>query len=136
MCTLEKVPLFLFRVPTPPVSPCKYFLGGIGRDESDGHIELPFPLQCSVKMEIPGSDPTLMNLVDSQTLPLGHQYRMIGCNPKEYRGVAFLPLNKEGSGEGEFVVLLNYNRVLLVLRSAEMSWTWLKNVSNASCKVK
>lgn len=69
LCTLEKVPLFLFRVPTPPVSPCKYFLGGIGRDESDGHIELPFPLQCSVKMEIPGSDPTLMNMVDSQTFP-------------------------------------------------------------------
>ena len=129
LCTLEKVPLFLFRVQTPADSPSEYFLGGVGRD---GHIELQSPIQCSVK--IPGSDPTVMNINNTQVFPLGHQYRMMGWDPEswttKYKGVAFLPLNKEG---GEFVLLLNYTRDLLVLRSSEMRWMRLKETSDASC---
>ncbi|KAL1221455.1 F-box/kelch-repeat protein [Cardamine amara subsp. amara] len=130
LCTLEKVPLFLFRVrPPPAASPFEYFLGGIGRDKSKGHIELPSPLQCSVKMEIQRSDPTLMKMVDCQILPLCHQYRLIGWEPKDYRGVAFLPLNKDG----EFIVILNYTNILLVLTSAEMKWKRLEGVPEALC---
>ncbi|XP_020885162.1 F-box/kelch-repeat protein At1g64840 [Arabidopsis lyrata subsp. lyrata] len=105
LCTLEKVPLFVFRVKTPAssTSPFEYFLGGIGRDD---RMDLPSPLQCSVKVEIPGYDSTLMNMLDCQILSLGHQYRLIGWKPKDYRGVAFLPLKKKGR-EGEFVVILN-----------------------------
>ncbi|XP_010466694.1 PREDICTED: F-box/kelch-repeat protein At1g64840-like isoform X2 [Camelina sativa] len=142
-CTLEKVPLFLFRVvkTRAAVSPTAYVMGGIGRDEDD-HIELlPYPLQCSVKVNIPGSDRNLVKMLDCQILSLGHQYRMIGWDPEEsstnYRGVAFLPLNKErggGGGGGEYVVILNYSRVLLVLRSSEMRWLWLQNVSDAPCR--
>ncbi|KAL0774149.1 F-box/kelch-repeat protein At1g64840-like [Brassica napus] len=77
LCTLEKIPLFLFRVQNPPpASASEYFLGGIGRDESEDLTELPSPLQCSVKVKIPGSDPTLMNMRDGQIFPLGHQYRI------------------------------------------------------------
>ncbi|ESQ46473.1 hypothetical protein EUTSA_v10000198mg [Eutrema salsugineum] len=135
LCTLEKVPLFLFRVQTPLVAD-KFLLGGVGRDKSEDHMNmmLPSPIQCSVKVEIPGSDPTLMNIHDSQIFPLGHQYRMIGWYPNsrttKYRGVAFLPLNKNGS---EFVVLLNYTNDLLMLRSDEMRWMCLKETSEASC---
>ncbi|KAG7567601.1 hypothetical protein ISN45_Aa04g004580, partial [Arabidopsis thaliana x Arabidopsis arenosa] len=91
LCTLEKVPLFVFRIKTPAAStsPFEYFLGGIGRDD---RMDLPSPLQCSVKVEIPGYDSTLMNMVDCQILSLGHQYRLVGWEPKDYRGVAFLPL--------------------------------------------
>ncbi|KAL1204549.1 F-box/kelch-repeat protein [Cardamine amara subsp. amara] len=132
-CTLEKVPLFLFRVRAPEAaSTIEYFLGGLGRDESDDHTELPSPIQCSVKVKIPGSDPTLMNMHDCQILPLGHQYRMIGCTSKDYRGVAVLPLNKDGSGK-EFIVLLNYYKVLLVLRSTEMRWIRLPRLSSGTC---
>ncbi|CAH8263427.1 unnamed protein product [Arabidopsis lyrata] len=53
----------------------------------------------------------------------------MGWDPEDwatyYRGVAFLPLNKEGRGE-EFVVLLNYTKNLYVLRSTEMRWMQLK----------
>ncbi|KAG7567865.1 F-box domain [Arabidopsis thaliana x Arabidopsis arenosa] len=129
-CTLKKVPLFLFRVRAPHADASEYFLGGIGRD--DDHIELPSPLQCSVKVKIPDSDPTLINMLDCQVLALGHQYRIIGCNPKYYKGVAFLPLNKFGGGE-EFVVLLNYTKNLLVLRSTEMRWMLLEIPSYGSC---
>lgn len=94
-------------------------------------MELPSPIQCSLKVNILESDPTLMNMLDCQILSLGHQYRMIGWEPKDYRGVAFLPLNKEG--EREFVVLLNYSNVLLVLRSAEMRWKRLENIAEALC---
>ncbi|CAH8263655.1 unnamed protein product [Arabidopsis lyrata] len=131
LCTLEKIPLFLFRVRAPHADASEYFLGGIGRDDDD-HIELPSPLQCSVKVKIPDSDPTLINTLDCQVLSLGHQYRMIGCNPKYYKGVAFLPLNKFGGGE-EFVVLLNYTKTLLVLRSIEMRWMLLEIPSYGSC---
>ncbi|KAG7567515.1 F-box-like domain superfamily [Arabidopsis thaliana x Arabidopsis arenosa] len=130
--TLEKVPLFLFRVRAPDGDAAEYFMGGIARDESDDHLELPSPLQCSVKVKIPGTEPTLMNILDCQIFSLGHQYRMIGCNPKDCGGVTFLPLNKEG---GEFVVLLlNYTNVWLALRSAEMRWRELKELSTAACR--
>ncbi|XP_019085126.1 PREDICTED: F-box/kelch-repeat protein At1g64840-like [Camelina sativa] len=130
LCTLEKVPLFLFRPRAPTIAAnsslsSQYFLGGIGRD--DHHMDLPSPLQCSVKVQIQGYDPALMNMVDCQILSLGHQYRLISWEPKGYRGVAFLPLNKEGR-RGEFVVILNYTNVLLVLTSAEMKWKRLENV--------
>ncbi|CAL9233886.1 unnamed protein product [Arabidopsis halleri] len=129
-CTLEKIPLFLFRVRAPHADASEYFLGGIGRDVD--HVELPSPLQCSVKVKIPDSDPTLINMLDCQVLSLGHQYRMIGCNPKYYKGVAFLPLNNNGGGE-EFIVLLNYTKNLLMLRSTEMRWMLLEKYSIASC---
>ncbi|KAG2286281.1 hypothetical protein Bca52824_045885 [Brassica carinata] len=103
--SLEKIPLFLFR-PRRAIAAestaSEYFLGEIVRDESE---ELPSPNQCSVKVEIPGSsDP---------------------------RGVAVLPLNKEG--EGDFVVLLNCTSVLMVLRSNEMRWRRFQTLSTATC---
>ncbi|XP_010429470.1 PREDICTED: F-box/kelch-repeat protein At1g64840-like [Camelina sativa] len=133
LCILEKIPLFLFRVRD--TSPCEYFLGDIGLvDESENHYHME-PLQCTVKVKIPGSEkPTLMNMLDCQIIPLGHQYRMIGWDPEAwtsaYRGVALLPLNKQGGG---FVVLLNYTKVLLVLTSGEMRWMRVKKFSDASC---
>uniref|UniRef100_A0A1J3I6D5 F-box/kelch-repeat protein n=1 Tax=Noccaea caerulescens TaxID=107243 RepID=A0A1J3I6D5_NOCCA len=144
--TIEKIPMFLFRVRSHSAalaavaSPSEYVLGGIGRrDESDDHItELPRspPLECSVEFKIPGSesDPTLMNMLDCQIFPLGHHYRMIGEEPKDYRGLAFLPLNKEGGeeGGGEFVVLLSYSNVLMALRSSEMRWMRVTKISKAS----
>ncbi|CAL9233901.1 unnamed protein product [Arabidopsis halleri] len=137
LCTLKKVPLFLFRLRAPDADvtlPSQYFLGGIGRDESEDHMELPSPLQCSVKVKIRGSEPTLINILDYQIIPLGYLYRMIGWEERRrsYRGVAFLPLNKEGQGR-EFVVLLNYSKVLLVLKSAEMRWKRLTNVPDYQC---
>ncbi|XP_013637583.1 PREDICTED: F-box/kelch-repeat protein At1g64840-like isoform X1 [Brassica oleracea var. oleracea] len=137
-CTLEKIPLFLFRVKSPPpaaaTSPCEYFLGGIRRDESEHLMELPSPLQCSVKVNIPGNDPALLNVLDCQIFPLGHQCRMIGWDLEEwrttnYRGVAFLPLNN-----GEFIVLLNFTKSLFMSRSDEMRWIQLKKFSDASCE--
>ncbi|KAJ0260363.1 hypothetical protein HA466_0065760 [Hirschfeldia incana] len=120
LCTLERTPLFLFRVQTPPpASASEYFLGGIGRDESDDLTELPSPIQCSLKVKIPGSDPTLMNMRDGQIFPLGHQYR-ISCDSKDYRGLGFLQLHKEG--REEFTVLLRFGRFFLGLRSFEMKW--------------
>ncbi|CAA7032993.1 unnamed protein product [Microthlaspi erraticum] len=127
--TLKKVPWFLFRVRTPSAFATKYFLGGIGRrDESEDHTELPSPLQCSVKIpRSSDSEPTLMNMLDFQILSLGYEYRMFGWRPRYYRGVAFLPLNKEGGGE-DFVVLISCSNGLLVLTSAEMKWKQLENV--------
>ncbi|KAG7567860.1 hypothetical protein ISN45_Aa04g006980 [Arabidopsis thaliana x Arabidopsis arenosa] len=78
LCTLKKVPLFLFRLRAPRVDvavPSEYYLGGIGRDESEDHMERPTPLQCSVKMKH-------SRLSDSSS---GYQYRMIGWDPKERR---------------------------------------------------
>ncbi|KAG7572070.1 F-box domain [Arabidopsis suecica] len=136
-CTLKKVPLFLFRVRSPAAaaaSPSEFFLGGINRDKSKHHMELlPSPLQCSVKVKIPGSVPTLMNMLDCQILPLGYQYRIIGWDPEEQTTV-FLPLNKDGGeGGGEFVLLLNYSYLLLALTSAEMRWKLVMDVPNTSC---
>ncbi|RID66296.1 hypothetical protein BRARA_D01452 [Brassica rapa] len=120
LCTLEKIPLFLFRVQTPPpASASEYLLGGIGRDESEDLTELPSPVQCSVKVKIPGYEPTLMNMRDGQIFPLGHQYR-ISCDSKDYRSVAFLQLNQEG--REEFIVLLGFSSFFLRLRSSEMKW--------------
>ncbi|XP_010429391.1 PREDICTED: F-box/kelch-repeat protein At1g64840-like [Camelina sativa] len=123
LCTYEKFPLFLFRLRAPHANAAEYFMGGIGRDESEeDHLELlPSPLQCSVKVKIPGSDTTSMNMLDCQILSLGHQYRMIG---KKLNGLAFLPLDKEEGKRGEFVVLRIYSRgaPLLVLTSEEMRW--------------
>ncbi|KAJ4902950.1 F-box/kelch-repeat protein [Raphanus sativus] len=124
--SLEKIPLFLFRNRT---LAAEYFVGGIGRNEPEE--DLPSPNQCSVKVEIPGSDPRLMNILDCQILPLRHQYRMIGCNAKGYRGVAVLPLNKEGGGD--FVVLLNCTSGLMVLRNNEMRWRRFQTLSMHPC---
>ncbi|CAH8263419.1 unnamed protein product [Arabidopsis lyrata] len=92
-------------------------------------MELPSPLECSLKLKIPGSVPTLMNMLDCQILPLGFQYRIIGWDPEEQTTV-FLPLNKDGR---EFVVLLNYSYLLLALTSAEMRWKLVMDVPNTSC---
>ncbi|CAH8263649.1 unnamed protein product [Arabidopsis lyrata] len=128
LCTLEKIHLFLYRVRTPAAAlPSAYFLGGIGRDESEDHMELPSPLQFSVRVKIRGSDPTLMNIVGCQIVLLGYQYRMMGWNPEKLGNRL-----QEGGGE-EFVVLLNYTKNLYVLRSTEMRWMKLKVTSDASC---
>ncbi|XP_010431591.1 PREDICTED: F-box/kelch-repeat protein At2g24250-like [Camelina sativa] len=134
LCTLEKVPLFLFRVRTPPAAELPYecFLGAIGRDASDDHMKLrPPSLQCSVKVKILGYDPTLMmmNMLDCQIIPLGHQYRMIG---REHNRSAFLPLDKEGGG-GEFVVVSSFLYDFMVLTSVEMRWKQLENIPNGRC---
>ncbi|ESQ46479.1 hypothetical protein EUTSA_v10000460mg, partial [Eutrema salsugineum] len=108
LCTLEKFPMFLFRVRAPAAaSTYEYYLGGINQDKSENNMELPSPpIQCTVKVKIGDSDPTLMNILDCQILPLGYQYRMVGWDPesltRKFRCVAFLPLNREGGGE-EFV---------------------------------
>ncbi|CAA7032994.1 unnamed protein product [Microthlaspi erraticum] len=122
-CTFEKIPLFLFRVRTPSAAAAEYFLGGIGqgpRDESEDQTELSSPIQCSVKLKIPRSDQTFVNMLDCQILSLGYQYTMIG--------VVFLPLEKE-----EFVMLLKHYEALWVLKSAEMKWKLLENVPKKSC---
>ncbi|CAL9233772.1 unnamed protein product [Arabidopsis halleri] len=107
LCTLEKVPKFLFiRVPTPAIA-----------DD-----QLSDALQCLVKVKIPASVP-------KKIVPLGHKYRMIGW---DYNRAAFLRLDKEGKRE-EFVVLLKYSGSFLVLTSAEMRWKKLENVPNATC---
>ncbi|KAG7572347.1 hypothetical protein ISN44_As09g007180 [Arabidopsis suecica] len=128
-CTIKKVPLFLFRVRVPAAaaaSPSEFFVGGIGQDDSEDRMEIPSPLQCSVRVKSPGSVPTLMNMLDCQILSLGYQYRIIGWDPEE-RTTVFLPLSKDG----EFVVLLNQR--LLALTSAEMRWKLVMNVPNARC---
>ncbi|CAA7048249.1 unnamed protein product [Microthlaspi erraticum] len=132
--TLKKIPLFLFRVLTldAAASASVFFMGGIDRrDESEDQTELPPPIQCSVKVKIGKSEPTLVNMLECQILSLGYEYRMIGWKPKDCRGVAFLPLNKEGGGE--FVVLLNCSRILFVLTSAEMRWKRLEKAPMESC---
>ncbi|KAL1197923.1 F-box/kelch-repeat protein [Cardamine amara subsp. amara] len=135
-CTFEKFPMFLFRVRDPTGLPSKFFVGGIDQDKSKNHMEIPSSLQCSVKVKIPGSETTSMNILDCQILPLGYQCRMTGYDPNSFetsfRGVACLPLNKEG-GRGEFVVLIGYSHDLLVLRSTEMKWIRLEKTSRADC---
>ncbi|CAA7032996.1 unnamed protein product [Microthlaspi erraticum] len=140
LCTLKKIPFFLFRVPTlaPAASADEYFMGGIVQDESEeDHMEeLPSPIQYSVKVKIRESEPTLMNMLNCQILSLGHQYRLMNWNPdglkKPLRTMAFIPINKEG--RIEFVLLLNYKGVLWVLTSgAKMKWKRLENVRNGSC---
>ncbi|KAG7637262.1 hypothetical protein ISN45_At02g018180 [Arabidopsis thaliana x Arabidopsis arenosa] len=107
MCTLEKVPKFLFiRVPSPDIA-----------DD-----QLSDALQCLVNVKIPASIP-------KKIIPLGHKYRMIGW---EYNRATFLRLDKEGR-RGEFVVLLEVSDTLLVLTSAEMRWKQLENVPYTIC---
>ncbi|KAG7571985.1 hypothetical protein ISN44_As09g003820 [Arabidopsis suecica] len=130
LCTLEKVHLFHSRVLSPTTADAEYLFGGISRDESEDLIELSSPLQCSVKVKIPGTEPTLINMLDCQILSLGHQYKMIGRN---FRRVAILPLDKEGK-RGEFVVLLNNYNSLLVLESAKMRWRQLTNIPDSLCQ--
>ncbi|CAH8263333.1 unnamed protein product [Arabidopsis lyrata] len=132
LCTLEKVPLFLLRVPIPAAagSNSEYFLGRISRDESEDHVELPSPLQCAVKIKIQGSYPTLMNMLDCQVLALGHQYRIPGWNCNR---VAFLLLDKKEK-RGEFIVLINCISDLMVLASVEMRWKQLKYIPHDLCK--
>ncbi|CAL9233771.1 unnamed protein product [Arabidopsis halleri] len=130
--TLEKVPLFLLIVPFPAAagSTSEYLLGPISRDESEDHVELPSPLQCSVKIKIPRSGPTLMNMLDCHVLALGHQYRIPGWNSNR---VAFLQLDKKEK-RGEFIVLINCINDLMVLTSVEMRWKQLKNIPHDLCK--
>ncbi|XP_019093380.1 PREDICTED: F-box/kelch-repeat protein At2g24250-like [Camelina sativa] len=133
--TLEKVLLFLFRVKTPPpaaahdvVLPCEYFLGAISRDD---HMELlPSPLECSMEVVIPGAVPTLVNMRDCQIIPLGHKYRLIDW---ETSHVAFLPVDKEGGGEGEFVVLRSCYTDFMVFASVEKRWKRLKRDDHGEC---
>lgn len=136
LCTLKKIQIFLFRARNPAADIPEYFLGGIDQDQSNDHMELPSPLQCSVKVKFPQSDPFLVNMLDYQIIPLGFQYIMIGWDPESlangYVGVAFLPVKKNGGDE--FVVLLRYRNHLLVLRSSEMRWMKVKKTSIASCK--
>ncbi|CAH2061189.1 unnamed protein product, partial [Thlaspi arvense] len=133
-CTLEKFPMFLFRVRSPAdVLPSEFFLEAVGQDMSADHMKLPNPIQCSVKVKMGESDPILMNIVDCQILPLGYQYRMVNYDPDSlatrFGGVAFLPLRG-----GKFVVLIGHSRNLLVFRSAEMRWMRLEGASEAQCK--
>ncbi|KAL0741172.1 hypothetical protein Bca4012_082685 [Brassica carinata] len=120
LCTLEKFPVFLFRVRThEDTLPSQFFVGGVG----------------PVNMKIQGSNPTLINIADSQIIPLGYTCRMVGYDPNSlltsYRGAAILPLNKE---KGEFIVLIGYAHRILALRSTEMTWRQLDNTSRADCK--
>uniref|UniRef100_A0A1J3K3Z4 F-box/kelch-repeat protein n=1 Tax=Noccaea caerulescens TaxID=107243 RepID=A0A1J3K3Z4_NOCCA len=139
LCTLEKFPMFLFRVRSPAAAadplPSEFYVGGINQGKSEDCIELPSPIQCSVKVKMGESDPTLMSVLDCQILPLGYQYRMIGYDPQSlatsFRGVAFLPLSKEG---GEFVVLIGYSHDFLALRSTEMKWMRVEKPSKGGCK--
>ncbi|KAG2331533.1 hypothetical protein Bca52824_002713 [Brassica carinata] len=133
-CTLEKFPLFLFRLRAAPEPSLlsEFFVGGI-RPEED--VEFSSPVQCSVKVKIPSdSAPTSLNVADCQIIPLGYKCRMVGYDPNSlatrYRAAAFLPLNKEK--RGEFIVLIGYSRHMLVLRSTEMRWTRLQNTSIAA----
>ncbi|CAA7032987.1 unnamed protein product [Microthlaspi erraticum] len=143
LCSLEKVPLVFFRVPTrdgddgDTASASVYFIGGISRDDSADYKDLPSPLQCSMTVKIPGeSEPTLMNILDCQMLSLGYEYRLKNWSPDgektTLRNLAFLPLNKEGGGE--FGVLLYFKGDLLVLTTrAEMKWKLLENVPKKPC---
>ncbi|KAL0733887.1 hypothetical protein Bca4012_010097 [Brassica carinata] len=128
-CTLEKVPLFLFRAKTRPVPPSLYFLGGVIRDEH------PSPTQCcSLKVKVHETVLNVMKILDFQILPLGHHYRVVGFDPRgctsDYRGVAVLPLNKDGKGEEDFFLLLNYTKLLYMFRSDEMKWFGLEQFSD------
>ncbi|KAL1207154.1 F-box/kelch-repeat protein [Cardamine amara subsp. amara] len=69
LCAVEKVPFFLFRLRAPSTdAAAELLIGGISGDD---HMQLPSPIQCSVKIKIPGSAPSLMNTLDCQILPLG-----------------------------------------------------------------
>ncbi|CAA7032982.1 unnamed protein product [Microthlaspi erraticum] len=135
LCSLEKIPLLLFRVPAAR-SASEFYVGGISRrDESEDQTELPSPLQCSVRVKIKKPDPTLMKTVGCKILSLGHQYRLINWDPEgvktTLKTVEFLPRNKDG--EGEFVVLRRCQRRLLVLTSVDRKWFDLEGVPDNTC---
>ncbi|XP_013631674.1 PREDICTED: F-box/kelch-repeat protein At1g64840-like [Brassica oleracea var. oleracea] len=123
-CTLEKFPVFLFRVRSPEdddhALPSQFFVGGVGPDKSGDHMV---------------TAPTSINVADCQIIPLGHRCRMVGYDPDSlstgYRGVAILPLNNEEGGE--FIVLIGYSHHMLALRSTEMRWMEVDNCSRADC---
>ncbi|XP_024014180.1 F-box/kelch-repeat protein At1g64840 isoform X2 [Eutrema salsugineum] len=154
LCSLEKIPVVLFRVPTAVESVSEYFVEGIFRDESGDYMEFSSPLQCTLRvklassdstvelagcdstLKISGSDSTLKNMLDCQIFSLGNQYRIIRWSPKGvrtiYKYVAFLPLN-EGGGGGGFVVLRRYYRTLLMFRSVERRWFRVMDTPNYTC---
>ncbi|CAA7032980.1 unnamed protein product [Microthlaspi erraticum] len=136
LCTLEKIPLFVFTVHNPTSSVSEYLLGGIVGDEPGDDEELPSRLQSSVNLKMPYTN--LINVLDCHILSLGHQYRIKHIStrrdfqgPTVYGGVAFIQLNKEGGGD--FMVLLNDVNGLMLLTSAEMRWKRLKNVPSGTC---
>ncbi|ESQ46456.1 hypothetical protein EUTSA_v10000613mg [Eutrema salsugineum] len=134
LCSLEKIPFFLCRVPTAAESASEYFLGGICRDESEDYSQFPSPPQCSLRLKLPGSNPTLKNMLDCQIFSVGHHYRMICWHQGlriTFKDVAFLPLNKEGGAE--FVVIRSYSRTLVVFTSVEKRWLQLKDVPDTTC---
>ncbi|KAL0845216.1 hypothetical protein Bca101_018462 [Brassica carinata] len=142
LCSLQKIPFVLVIVPTPTddvdESASEFFMGLVGRDESADYMEAPSPLQCSLRVKMKKSDPILMNMIGSQILSLGHQYRMVCWDPRglrtTYKNAAILPLNREGGGgRGEFVVLRSYSGTLLVLTSAKRKWVRLRGVPSSSC---
>ncbi|CAH8342864.1 unnamed protein product [Eruca vesicaria subsp. sativa] len=117
LCSLQKIPFVLVIVPalTDDVdeSSSECFMGLVGRDESADYMEVPSPLQCSLRVKMAKSDPTLMNMIGSQILSLGHQER--------------------GEGRGEFVVLPSFLGTLFVLTSAKRKWVRLRGVPSSPC---
>ncbi|ESQ28712.1 hypothetical protein EUTSA_v10019678mg [Eutrema salsugineum] len=144
MCSLEKIPLFLFRVRPPIVvvtsdsEYSEYLLGGICRDESEDRMKIlpsSSPLQCSVKIQFKGYEQTLMNMFSWHIVSMGHRYQISCLDPQgmriTYRVVAFLQLNNEvGSG---FIVICNFLNTLLVLTSIEMKWKQVENIPGCPC---
>lgn len=126
-CTLEKVPVFLFRAKTRAVLPSLFFLGGLVRNHDH-----PSPSQhCSLKVKVHETVLSVTNVLNLQIIPLGHHYRVVGFNPRDrtsdYRGVAVLPLNK---GKDLFV-LLNHTELLYMFRSDdERRWVGLERFSD------
>ncbi|EOA27287.1 hypothetical protein CARUB_v10023404mg [Capsella rubella] len=132
---VEKIPLFLLRVKAPAaVSPSEYYLGEI--KEPKVHTELPSPIQCTLKMTIPESGSTVMNMLGCQIISLGHQYRLIYVSdskmPRGYGGMAYLPL--EVRGKREFVVVVIYNRYVLALQSEDMQWMPVNRTTWDACE--
>lgn len=129
--------------------PCQFLVVGIGPDKSGDDLSVPVlpgtlaqnqmrvSYQCSAKMKIRDFILNLLNIADGQIIPLGYMCRMVGYNPilfsTTYRGVAFLPLNKEKGGGAEFIGLIGYTHHMWVLRSTEMSWMRLDTTSSADC---
>ncbi|KAJ0260323.1 hypothetical protein HA466_0065420 [Hirschfeldia incana] len=111
VCTLERFPVFLFRLQS--ASPPQFFVGGVGPDKSEDHV---------------------VNIADCQIIPLGYMCRMVGYDPDSlatsYRAAAILPLNED---TGEFVVLIGYAHHILALRSTEMIWRRVELCSRADC---
>ncbi|KAG2264174.1 hypothetical protein Bca52824_071253 [Brassica carinata] len=131
LCSLHKIP-FLLAIDE---SASEFFMGLVGRDESADYMEVvPSPLQCSLRVKMRKSDPTiLMNVIGSQIVSLGHQYTMVCWDPKGLRttyknAAAILPL-----GGGEFVVLRIFSGTLFVLTSTKRKWVRLRGVPSFRC---